>query len=440
MLPLTQRLAAARDGASRTLLLRQQQLLLQQQQHRCQLPRQLQQWKQCVTRKQLQQQLQQQQQLLLLRRGLATFSRFSRHPPNPAAAAATQPPAAAATQPATAAAAAAAAAARHSRFSRGPAAPQQQQRQQQQQQQRIPSPGKDMPPLSLSEALYLAKEGGCFTVKELQKIVLTAPSFSSDSSPFLLENFFRSLGSDDPNNPNDPTDPSGETLETGDSPEETQTNSAEPAAAAAAAADGLLRAHTFEHGGRVWLCTAMGQGTRKRAAAVALLTRGTGQVLSPLGSCGIVWGRSRDRVGSCCVYGSRVCGIELAALGSCAWACGVARVSAGIVWDRVGIAGDCVGTLRDIVGSPGIAWDRVGSCQVRVCGREEVYTRWPYVYNRMEVLQPLLLAAAAGLFDVDIQVRGGGPSGQAGAARLAVARALVAACEDCQPALQEGKP
>nr|AET50822.1 hypothetical protein [Eimeria tenella] len=362
MLPLTQRLAAARDGASRTLLLRQQQLLLQQQQHRCQLPRQLQQWKQCVTRKQLQQQLQQQQQLLLLRRGLATFSRFSRHPPNPAAAAATQPPAAAATQPATAAAAAAAAAARHSRFSRGPAAPQQQQRQQQQQQQRIPSPPKDMPPLSLSEALYLAKEGGCFTVKELQKIVLTAPSFSSDSSPFLLENFFRSLGSDDPNNPNDPTDPSGETLETGDSPEETQTNSAEPAAAAAAAADGLLRAHvhscfdpekrkTFEHGGRVWLCTAMGQGTRKRAAAVALLTRGTGQV--------------------------------------------------------------------------------------RVCGREEVYTRWPYVYNRMEVLQPLLLAAAAGLFDVDIQVRGGGPSGQAGAARLAVARALVAACEDCQPALQE---
>ena len=76
--------------------------------------------------------------------------------------------------------------------------------------------------------------------------------------------------------------------------------------------------------------------------------------------------------------------------------------------------------------------------QVRVCGREEVYTRWAYISSRLEVLQPLQVAGAAGLFDVDIHVRGGGPSGQAGAARLAVARALVEACEDCQPELQEG--
>ncbi|KAL8273906.1 hypothetical protein Esti_002229 [Eimeria stiedai] len=108
---------------------------------------------------------------------------------------------------------------------------------------------------------------------------------------------------------------------------------------------------TFEHGGRVWLCKAEGRGTRKRAAALAVLTRGTGQV--------------------------------------------------------------------------------------RVCGREEVYVRWAYVYNRMEVLQPLYIAGAAGLFDVDLQVRGGGPSGQAAAARLAIGRALVAACKDCQPQLEE---
>ncbi|KAL8445086.1 hypothetical protein Emed_005886 [Eimeria media] len=111
---------------------------------------------------------------------------------------------------------------------------------------------------------------------------------------------------------------------------------------------------TFEHGGRVWLCKAEGRGTRKRAAALAVLTRGTGQV--------------------------------------------------------------------------------------RVCGREEVYVRWAYVYNRMEVLQPLYIAGAAGLFDVDLQVRGGGPSGQAAAARLAIGRALVAACNECQPQLEEGRP
>ncbi|CDJ60683.1 ribosomal protein S9 domain-containing protein, putative [Eimeria maxima] len=67
--------------------------------------------------------------------------------------------------------------------------------------------------------------------------------------------------------------------------------------------------------------------------------------------------------------------------------------SCGIAWDRVGIVWDRLGSCGDRVGSPGIVWDRVGS--------------------------------------------GGGPSGQAAAARLAIARALVDACEDCQPELEE---
>ncbi|KAL8450673.1 hypothetical protein Emag_003113 [Eimeria magna] len=184
-----------------------------------------------------------------------------------------------------------------------------------------------------------------------------------DSSPFLLENVFASAGSDDPSEPDEEEDEEEETAAAAAAAGlDSHAAEAPTGEAAAAAADNLIRAHihnsfdpekrkTFNYGGRVWLCKAEGRGTRKRAAALAVLTRGTGQV--------------------------------------------------------------------------------------RVCGREEVFTRWAYVYNRMEVLQPLHIAGAAGLFDVDLEVRGGGPSGQAAAARLAIGRALVAACKDCQPQLEE---
>ncbi|XP_026193998.1 uncharacterized protein LOC113147479, partial [Cyclospora cayetanensis] len=263
---------------------------------------------------------------------------------------------------------ASAAAASTSRFSRRSSAMQRQ----------AELPAMPASPLSLSEALYLSKEAGCFTVKELQKIVLTSPSFSSDSSPFLLENMFSSLAA--------PPEKEGPMMEFGEGIDDDDDVAAAAAEeeeagmncallqctclvlraatrdAAVGAVDRVLRAHvhncfdpekrkTFEHGGRVWLCRAEGRGTRKRAAAVAVLTRGTGQV--------------------------------------------------------------------------------------RVCGREEVYTRWPYVYNRIEALQPLYIAGVAGIFDVDIHVKGGGPSGQAAATRLAIGRALVEACSDCQPELQE---
>ena len=46
-------------------------------------------------------------------------------------------------------------------------------------------------------------------------------------------------------------------------------------------------------------------------------------------------------------------------------------------------------------------------------------------YRRNEALKPLLLSGKKDEFDVKINVRGGGISGQAGAVSLAVARALV---------------
>jgi small subunit ribosomal protein S9 len=44
---------------------------------------------------------------------------------------------------------------------------------------------------------------------------------------------------------------------------------------------------------------------------------------------------------------------------------------------------------------------------------------------QMIVKQPLVLAGDDGKYDLEINVAGGGPTGQAGAVRLAIARALI---------------
>ncbi|KFH05719.1 putative ribosomal protein S9 [Toxoplasma gondii VAND] len=80
---------------------------------------------------------------------------------------------------------------------------------------------------------------------------------------------------------------------------------------------------------------------------------------------------------------------------------------------------------------------RRGTGQVRVNNDEDLYVRWPFYYNRMDVLQPFFLTGTAGIYDLFIHVRGGGSSGQAGAVRLAVGRALVSACPACARLLEE---
>ncbi|HTH46948.1 MAG TPA: 30S ribosomal protein S9 [Candidatus Limnocylindria bacterium] len=49
--------------------------------------------------------------------------------------------------------------------------------------------------------------------------------------------------------------------------------------------------------------------------------------------------------------------------------------------------------------------------------------------QRMAVQQPFVATATTGKFDVSINVNGGGPAGQAGAARHGIARALLASDE-----------
>ena len=56
---------------------------------------------------------------------------------------------------------------------------------------------------------------------------------------------------------------------------------------------------------------------------------------------------------------------------------------------------------------------------------------------RMVVLQPLQLTHTQGNFDVDVTVRGGGISGQAGAIRHGITRALMEANPDLRPVLKK---
>lgn len=66
---------------------------------------------------------------------------------------------------------------------------------------------------------------------------------------------------------------------------------------------------------------------------------------------------------------------------------------------------------------------RTGSGQITVNGRSfENY--FPSEASRAIVKQPLLATETADKFDILITASGGGPSGQAGAAKLGIARAL----------------
>jgi small subunit ribosomal protein S9 len=56
---------------------------------------------------------------------------------------------------------------------------------------------------------------------------------------------------------------------------------------------------------------------------------------------------------------------------------------------------------------------------------------------RTHAMQPLAATDSAKKFDVAVDVEGGGPSGQAGAIRHAIARALLKASPDLKPILRE---
>jgi len=61
---------------------------------------------------------------------------------------------------------------------------------------------------------------------------------------------------------------------------------------------------------------------------------------------------------------------------------------------------------------------------------------FPRAAHRTSVMSPLKLAGAEGRYDLRARVQGGGPSGQAGAVRHGIARALVEADPELRIALK----
>lgn len=69
-------------------------------------------------------------------------------------------------------------------------------------------------------------------------------------------------------------------------------------------------------------------------------------------------------------------------------------------------------------------WIKTGSGAITINDRSlEDY--FPLESSRMELLKPLVLTNNAGKVDVKVTVIGGGPSGQAGAIRHGITRALI---------------
>ncbi|MGH9904582.1 MAG: 30S ribosomal protein S9 [Pyrinomonadaceae bacterium] len=79
---------------------------------------------------------------------------------------------------------------------------------------------------------------------------------------------------------------------------------------------------------------------------------------------------------------------------------------------------------------------RPGAGEVQV-NRKPFEKYFPNETLRMVIRQPLNLTETTGKFDVLINVSGGGPSGQAGAIRHGITRALIEFNADLRPTLKQ---
>ena len=79
---------------------------------------------------------------------------------------------------------------------------------------------------------------------------------------------------------------------------------------------------------------------------------------------------------------------------------------------------------------------RPGTGMIEVNGKplEEYF---PRAAHRVQILTPLKVAGRESVYDVLVKVEGGGPTGQAGALSLGIARALVKADGALESALKE---
>jgi len=73
-----------------------------------------------------------------------------------------------------------------------------------------------------------------------------------------------------------------------------------------------------------------------------------------------------------------------------------------------------------------------------VINRRGFPSYFPSEALRAEIQQPLMSTELAGKFDVFVNARGGGVHGQAGAAKLGIARALIVFNPELRPRLRQG--
>ena len=78
---------------------------------------------------------------------------------------------------------------------------------------------------------------------------------------------------------------------------------------------------------------------------------------------------------------------------------------------------------------------REGSGAITV-NKRTVEDFFPSETHRMILAEPLRLTELTEAYDIDATIHGGGPSGQAGALRLGIARAIIALDEEQRPALK----
>lgn len=76
-----------------------------------------------------------------------------------------------------------------------------------------------------------------------------------------------------------------------------------------------------------------------------------------------------------------------------------------------------------------------GSGKVTV-NNKELEQYFPVAVLREEILKPFSVTSTQGRYDVKVRVNGGGPTGQAGAIQLGIARSLVALDEDSRQNLR----
>ncbi len=79
---------------------------------------------------------------------------------------------------------------------------------------------------------------------------------------------------------------------------------------------------------------------------------------------------------------------------------------------------------------------RPGTGQITANGRP-IEEYFPTATHRMILTEPLRLTETAEVYDVDATLHGGGPSGQAGALRMGISRALVELDEELRPLLKK---